>query len=312
MEISAKPTLDFSVVVPVFNSAETLERLFLGLKKIFEGLEKSFEVIFVEDCGPDNSWDVLVGLRKQFPGYISIIKLTHNYGQHAATMCGIAQANGNLIVTIDDDLQVLPKEIIKLYDRFLKTDADIVYGYFPKKQHSYWKNLGGSILQKYAQKHLNAPGKGSSFRLVKNGIGKKILNHHQNFVYIDEVMLWYAGNTEFVEVEHLQRENKKSGYNFIKLLKIAMKIILISTVTPLRIMIYGGFFFSLIGFIEGAYLIYRKIFKNVPYGYTSIIVSILFSTSLLLFFLGILGYYMSRIYMSQNKKPPYLIKHKIL
>ena len=101
--------IDFSVVVPVHNSEETLEELFLRLKAVFNDLGSSFEVIFVEDGGKDNSWDVLKKLKQNFPDLIKAIKLNKNFGQHNATMCGFAFAKGDNIITIDDDLQNPPE-----------------------------------------------------------------------------------------------------------------------------------------------------------------------------------------------------------
>ena len=128
---------------------------------------------------------------------------------------------------------------------------------------------------------------------------------------VDELLLWYTNNINFKQVEHHKRKEKKSGYSFTKLFKLAVNITIYYTAVPLKIMIYGGFISSLISFFFGIYFIARKIIFNVPLGYTSIIVAILFSTSIILFSLGIIGEYLSRIYMVQNKKPPYSIK-KIL
>lgn len=300
--------MDFSVIVPVYNSEETLENLFLGVKNIFDELGKSFELIAVEDGSSDNSWEVLESLKKQYPSLLTIIRLTKNYGQHNATLCGFKYSEGDLLITIDDDLQVDPFEIKKLYSKYTESEADLIYGYYKKKRHSLFRNLGSKFL-KSSSKHLfKAPGEGSSFRMIKKELAKNILLHLQNFVFIDELLLWYTDNIDFVEVRHEKRKHQKSGYSYIKLFKIFTNIIIYYTAVPLKIMTYGGFFLSLISFLFGLRFIFRKLVHNVELGYTSLIVTILFSTSLILFCLGIIGEYLRRIYMVQNKKPPYSIK----
>jgi glycosyltransferase involved in cell wall biosynthesis len=300
--------MDFSIIIPVYNSEETIEELFNGIKKTFEDLGKSYEVIIVEDGSTDNSWKKLEYLKKDNPSIITIIKLTKNYGQHNATLCGFEYSTGDLLITIDDDLQIHPDEIKKLFAKYSETETDLIYGYFKKKRHSILRNLGSKFLKRSSKQLFKAPGEGSSFRLIRKELANNIIQHVQNFVFIDELLLWYTDNIDFVEVKHEKRRHQRSGYSYVKLFKIFTNIIVYYTAVPLRIMTYGGFFLSLISFLFGLRFIFRKIFLDVELGYTSLIVAILFSTSLILFCLGIIGEYLRRIYMVQNKKPPYSIK----
>jgi len=107
----------YSVVVPVFNSSLSLKELYAGLQAVFGKTGKDFEVIFVDDASSDNSWEVLSGIKSNDPGHVTAIALSRNFGQHNATLCGMSYAKGDFIVTIDDDLQVLPEEIIRLMER---------------------------------------------------------------------------------------------------------------------------------------------------------------------------------------------------
>ena len=159
---------------------------------------------------------------------------------------------------------------------------------------------------------FDAPGEGSSFRFITKQLGKQILEHAQNFVFIDELLLWYTGDISFVKVEHEKRKSGKSGYSKIKLFKLSLNLMLYYTAIPLKLMIYGGFFAAFFSFFLGIYFIVKKIFLHVPHGYTSIIVTILFSTGIIIFSLGIIGEYLIRIYMVQNKKPSYAIKQALL
>jgi len=302
---------EYSVVVPVFNSQDSLEELFARTDKMFAGLKKDYEMIFVEDGGSDGSWEVIKKIKSENPEKVKGIKLTRNFGQHNAVMCGFTHAQGNFIITIDDDLQIPPEEIVKLIDCYDRQKNDLVYGYFPKKQHSAVRNFGSKVIKKSTKVIYKAPGEGSSFRLMKRELVKSILAHCQEFMYVDEILLWYTTNIGFVEVEHRKRVYNTSQYTTFDLFRMAFKLLVTTTDIPLKVMVYGGFISSLITFIFGFYFIFRKIFFKVPPGYTSIIVTILFSTSLIILSLGIIGQYLHRVYKMQNKRPPFLVKEKI-
>ncbi len=300
---------DYSVVVPVFNSDDSLEELFVRTKAVFDQLDASFEFVFVEDCSRDNSWDVLKKLKDENPEMVTAIKLHRNYGQHNATVCGFSFARAERVITMDDDLQHPPEEIPKLIAAFDKDEADIVYGIFTKKQHSMIRNMGSRSIKSTSKLFLKGTGKGSSFRLIKKKIIEKLLEHNLHFVFIDELLLWYTSDFSFVEVEHHKRKSKKSGYSARKLLSLMSDLMYFYTNIPLKLMVYGGMIASLVFFLFGMKFVLQKILFNVTVpGYTSTIVTILFSTSLIVFSLGVIGGYLSRIYMVQNKKPPFTIK----
>jgi len=302
---------EYTIVIPVFNSESTLEELHERITHTFHTLKKSFETIYVEDGSHDNSWGVLKKIKEKNEG-VTAIKLNKNFGQHNATFCGFTLAMGKYIITIDDDLQIPPEEIGKLIPALEEQDAEIVYGIYRDKKHSKARNMGSAYLKRSSKRWMDRPGNGSSFRLLTRELAGNIINHHQNFVFIDEILNWYTDNVIFVEVEHHPRKINKSGYSAFTLFRIVSNILIYYTTIPLKIMVYGGLITSVIFFLVSVYYILLKIFfPHVPLGYTSIIVGILFSTSLILFSLGIIGEYLRRIYMVQNKKPPYVIK-KIL
>ncbi|OFY13726.1 MAG: hypothetical protein A2X11_02745 [Bacteroidetes bacterium GWE2_42_24] len=302
------PDLDYSVVVPVFNSEESLAELFERLKNVFGESRASFEVIFIDDNSRDESWSVLSKLKASFPEQVTAIRLSRNFGQHNATFCGFGFVRGARVITIDDDLQTPPEEILKLIETANATDADLIYGFYGKKNHSRLRNAGSRTLKKSARLFRDSPGEGSSFRMLTFDLISKILHHNHNFIFLDEVLLWYTDDIMFAEVQHLPRKYKQSGYSTISLFKLFANLVLYYTMVPLRLLVYGGFMVSLITFVYGLYSIVKKMIYDVPLGYTSLIVTILFSTSIILFSLGVLGEYLSRIYQVQNRKPPFSIK----
>ena len=304
--------MDYSIVVPVYNSENTLKELFGGIQKVFKDIDKDFEVIFVEDAGTDSSWKVLQDLKNKFPDYVTAIKLTRNFGQHNATFCGLIHAKGDKVITIDDDLQTPPEEIKKLIEVCDSEDADLVYGLYPVKKHSLMRNLWSSSLKITSKAFFNGPGKGSSFRLITKELTDKVLKHHQNFIYLDEIFNWYTTDIAAVKVKHEKRKHQKSGYSSFRLFTMFINIMIYYSSVPLKMMVYTGFAVSLFTFVIGLFYIIKRLFFNVSVpGYTSLIVAVLFSTGIILLSLGVIGEYLSRIYMVQNKKPPFSIK-KIL
>ncbi|MBC8321178.1 MAG: glycosyltransferase family 2 protein [Bacteroidetes bacterium] len=300
--------VDFSVVVPVHNSEETIKELYSRLVAEFNDLGSSFEVIFVEDGSEDNSWNVLKKLKQEFPNLITAIKLNKNFGQHNATMCGFTFAKGEMIITIDDDLQNPPEEIKKLVETCQKNNSDITYGIYTKKQHNFARNVLSNGAKKSSKYFMKGMGKGSSFRLINHKIVRRILDHNISFIFIDEVLQWYTNNISFVDVEHKKRQYNKSGYSPLKLFNLASDLTYYYTNIPLKLMVYGGMIISVLSFLLALQFVIQKIFYNVPLGYTSVIVAILFSTSIIVFSLGVIGGYLSRIQLVQNKKPPFHIE----
>ncbi|MBL6950737.1 MAG: glycosyltransferase family 2 protein [Bacteroidales bacterium] len=220
----------YSIVVPVFNSEKSLKELFSGIQDVFSTTDQKFEVIFVDDGSEDQSWQVLEELKATFPDWITAIRLTKNFGQHNATFCGFKFAKGSQIITIDDDLQVPPAEIIKLIEVGKKTNHDLVYGYFRKKEHSTLRNTGSKAVKKASRMFRGTAGEGSSFRLVSRDLVDKILSYNTYFVFIDEILQSYTGEITFVEVRHLPRKYKTSNYSFGKLFRMVGKSLIFHSI----------------------------------------------------------------------------------
>jgi glycosyltransferase involved in cell wall biosynthesis len=300
--------IQYSIVVPVYNSTSSLHELTSRIHLAIQNCNKSFELILVDDGSSDESWNEIEKLKKSFPETLKAIKLNKNYGQHNATLCGIHFSKGDQVITIDDDLQFPPEEISKLIACFENTNADIVYGIPESKKHSAIRNAGTYYIKATSDQTKG----GSSFRLIKRSICDEIIQNHQgSFLFIDTVITWYTNNIETTLVLHEHRKQGKSGYSLKKLVSLYFNILINYSALPLKLMTYGGLLFSIITFIFGLRFLYRKLVHNVPLGYTSLIVSILFSTSLILLCLGIIGQYLYKLYQLQNKKPTYSVQKTI-
>ncbi len=301
----------YSLIIPVYNSAGILTELFGRIRRVMQQTGESWELLLVDDGSTDQSWSVIEAMKGESSEAITGIKLSGNFGQHNASLCGMAHASGDIIITMDDDLQMVPEDIPKLLECYHSGEFDLVYGWFPDKKHSVTRNTGSRILKRSGKLFKGGPGEGSSFRVFSRDLAVQILGHAQSFVFIDELLLWYTDSIGFVALQHYSRKSGKSGYSNIRLFKITANIVMYYSALPLRIMTWGGFACSIISFLIGIYYIIRKIFFQVPAGYTSIIVAILFSTGIIILCLGIIGEYLNRIYMVQNRKPPFRVK-KIL
>jgi glycosyltransferase involved in cell wall biosynthesis len=302
-----KPEL-VSIVVPVYNSAEMLEELHSSVLKNLEGKQK-FELILVDDGSKDGSWNKIEELKNKFPDHIRGIRLSKNFGQHNALLCGFSFANGDAVLTMDDDLQHPPSEILKLLETFDESGADVVYGIYTSKKHSAMRNAGTKFLKTGTKVFVGDDGVGSSFRLMKKSIVDKIVLHkHQAHVFIDEILHWYTAKFSSVQVEHHARKSGKSGFTVFKLVVMYFDIVINYTALPLKLMTWIGLISSLTTFGLGVRFIFRKfVLHLVPEGFTATIVAVLFSTSLLMFCMGIIGQYLYKIYHLQSRRPPYSI-----
>lgn len=302
---------NYSLVIPVFNSEKSLRELFTRVSSTFQKINSSFEIIFVEDGSQDDSWNEITKLKHEFPDIVKGIRFTKNFGQHNALLCGFRFTRGEWVITMDDDLQTPPEEIIKLINKINDTRSDLVYGKYETKQHSLMRNTGSRLLKRIAPYASGNSTEGSSFRIISKDIVNQIRSYNQPFVYIDEVIFWHTSNITNVAVDHVARKQGKSGYSIPKLVGITINLLINYSNLPLRLMTLVGFLSSFFAFIFGVFFIWKKVHYRVPLGYTSLIVTIFFSTGIILFCLGIIGEYISRIYNTQNNKPQYSIKEHI-
>jgi len=300
--------IDYSVVVPVYNSEQTLAELFMRTRAVFAELGRSFEMIFVEDCGSDQSWQVLRELSERYPGEAVAIRLARNFGQHNATLCGFHYAQGNYVVTIDDDLQIPPEEIPRLIEEQQRSGAEMVYGYFAEKHHGIIQNLGSYFIRKTFELTFKAKGKGSSFRLITASLIEKVRSHRQNFVFIDGLLFWYTQFVSRTLVRHEPRKFGRSGYSLFKSLRLATHVFFNFTTLPLRWTIYVGLFISTISLALGVTFFIRAFFYTTPPGWASLAVTILFVGGSILMVLGIIGEYISRIFTLNNERPQFSVK----
>ncbi len=298
----------YSFVVPVYKSVSSLEPLYVGIYELMKELNSTFEVVFVEDDGSIESWKKLLELKKNYPDTIKLIKLTKNFGQNGTTLCGIDHASGDVIITIDDDLQVHPSEIRKLIDCFQETNADVIYGVYKEETQNAFRNLGSKFIKRIFNRTEGGSNIGSSIRLINSNIAGYLRNHSQDHLFINQVISWYTFDAKFVEVSRNSRYDGKSGYSFLQLLGIAFRLLFLYTSIPLKMMIAVCIVSSVGSLALASYYIYQHFAFGYGLGFLSLIVV---AIALILASISIMGIYLNRIYNSRVKKPHYAIKVKL-
>lgn len=302
------PKIDYSFVIPVYKSVNTLEPLFDGIKQLMNEQNYSFEVIFVEDNGLEESWRKLLELKNKHAAQIVLLKLTKNFGQNGATLCGIDEARGAYVITMDDDLQVHPFEIKKLIDYQKKNNSDVIYGVYSEKSSSWIRNVGSNFIKKIFRRTEGGSNIGSSIRLLSATIAAHLRNHSQDHLFINQVISWYTFDTKFVEIVRNPREEGKSGYNLIQLFAISFRLIFLYTTIPLKFMIIVCITSSIGAFALAMYYIYQHYAFGHGLGFLVVIV---IAISLILASISIMGIYLNRIYSARVKKPHYAVKIKL-
>lgn len=301
--------IEYSIIVPVFNGERYLNLLHKRISKTFKNITENYEIIFVDDGSLDNSWRAMLELYKKNQK-IKIIKLSRNYGQHNATLCGLRNSKGEYILTLDQDLQHPPEEIPKLIEE-IKKGYFLVYGRYKSKKHGWFRNFGSLLTNKLLSKIAGSDFKITSFRIIKKEVVPSLDNFDNPNLIIDILFFQVISNREigWRLVSHHPNYTNKSNYNFFKLLNISANMILNYTIAPLRIASIFGVLFSALGFgIALFYLIrYFLGYTNVS-GFTAIIAAISFFSGFILLILGIIGEYLGRIFITINKKPQYKIK----
>ncbi|MDI6765240.1 MAG: glycosyltransferase family 2 protein [Bacteroidota bacterium] len=299
-----------SVVIPVYNSESTLSELYNRLQPILLNVKEESEIIFVDDASRDNSWKVLEELHKQ-DTRVKIIQLMRNFGQHNAIMCGFHYAQGEYVITMDDDLQNPPEEIPKLI-RKIDEGYDLVYGEYITKHHGGIRNLGSGIIQFIYKKVFKMHSNITAFRIIRKKLVECVIKHDRSYVFLDGLLAWNTINIGTIPVMHNARISGKSGYGFSKLLTLAMNMITNFSILPLQFATWFGFSFAIIGFILAVYFLFKKIFLGIPVeGFTALIVAVTIFSGMQLITVGLIGEYLGRIHININAKPQYEIREII-
>ena len=304
--------ISLSIVIPVYNSEDTIDKLVhLLIKELINDYE--LEIVLVNDSSKDNSEKICIELYCRYKGIVKFYSLSKNVGEHNAVMAGLNNTNGEFVVIMDDDFQNPVSEVIKLVSYAKDKDYDVVYTYYDVKQHAWGRNLGSRFNDKVANLMLKKPKNLylSSFKLLNKFLVNEVIKYDLPFPYIDGLILRTTSNIGKIKVSHEKRGSGKSGYTLTKLVSLWLNMFTNFSILPLRVSIYLGQLFALFGFVFGIYTVIEKLTNpEMPIGFSALAVSISIFAGIQLIALGMIGEYIGRIYLSQNKRPQFTIKKK--
>lgn len=298
-----------SVVVPVYNSAESLPELVHRLNEVLAGLTDQYELILVDDGSRDQSWAVVQSLSHTH-AQVRGIQLMRNYGQHNALLCGIRAAQYEVIATIDDDLQNPPEEIPKLLDA-LNEHTDVVYGSPCQEQHGAMRNLASVVTKLVLQAIMGAQTARSvsSFRVFRTCVRDAFQQYHGSFVSVDVLLTWGTSRFSSVRVRHEDRKSGRSSYSFRKLLTHAINMMTGFSALPLQMASWIGFLFTLFGIAVLAYVVGRYLmFGSSVQGFPFLASVLAIFSGAQLFALGIIGEYLARMHYRIMDRPGYSVR----
>ena len=298
-----------SVVIPVYNAELNLGNLYQQLMPAMEATTSQFEIIMVEDHSQDDSWRIISNLTKK-DTRVRGIRLSRNYGQHNALLCGIRSARFDTIVTMDDDLQNPVSEISILLNK-LTDGYDVVYGTPQQKQHGLFRNMASRMTKLALQGAMgvDAARNVSAFRAFRARLREGFKDYRSPFVSIDVLLTWSTSSFAAVTVRHEPRAAGQSNYTLRKLVSHAFNLMTGFSTLPLQLASMVGFLFTIFGFgillwVLGRYFITGSSIPGFPF-LASIIA--IFSGAQL-FALGIFGEYLARIHFRTMDRPPYVVE----
>lgn len=304
-------TPTYSVVIPVYCSARILPELHARLIAVMQGLGKSYEIIFVDDCGRDNSWHVLQELATGNPA-VTAIQLMRNSGQSNATLCGLAHARGETVITMDDDLQHPPEEIPALIEA-LGADVDVVMGVPKEKKHNWFRRLGSNVMHDIncylLGKDRNL--RFTSFRLMRRAVVDGLLTLRTLSPALGPMINSVTHRIINTTVKHAPRKEGRSGYTFRRLFSQTMSNLIGYSMLPLRLLAVMGAVGIILSATFAVVLVVRYLMGgiNVP-GWTTIALLLVLISGFNFFAFAIIGEYVLRILQRVNATPQYFVRSR--
>lgn len=303
--------IDVSIVVPVYSATVALRELLARASQALEVLGKSFELILVDDRGNPASWDAIRQLAVADSRVIGL-RLGRNFGQHAATACGIAHARGAYVVTMDEDLEHPPEAIPALLEACTEQQP-LIYGVFPMRTHAWYRNITSELMRWSLKKSFPDMNESyTSFRAMRASLGQRLAAFEISRPFIDGMLSWLTSSVGTVTVIHGEREHGKSSYTLRKLVSHAFNIFVTFSNLPLRMASYSGAALASISFLYLLYIVYERLIgKITDPGYASLMSVVLFACGIQLVILGVLGEYVGRLMGAANRKPMYAVQDMV-
>jgi polyisoprenyl-phosphate glycosyltransferase len=308
MTIMPEKNIDLSVIIPVYNGANTIANVVEAVER--ELFKLSYEIILINDGSQDDSEFVCENLAFQNP-MIRFISLRKNFGEHNAVLCGLNFAVGYYSVIIDDDFQNPPSEIIKLYSAIVSGGYDVVYSKYHSKKHNLLRRLGSKFHNFIASYILEKPKNLylSSFKIIKKEIVTEIISYKGPYPYIDGLLLQVTSNIGTCLVEHRERLNGKSNYTMKKLISLYLNMFINHSIRPMRSLMLVGLVAFFIGTVLRVAIFINYHINNIDTS-TTVYHAVLYITlsGVQLLFMGLIGEYIIKAVTSSGGYSQFSIK----
>ncbi len=301
-----------SLVVPCFNEGENVRSFFDACINAFEGKISSYEIIFINDGSKDNTWSELTSIAQNSDCNIKLINFSRNFGKEAGMYAGLQHAEGDYVSIIDADMQQDPKTVTMMVD-FLENnpDFDSVCAYQSKRREgkllSFYKKVFYKLISKVCK--MDFRDGASDFRTFRKNMVSAILQLKEYSRFSKGIFSWVGFNTYYMEYEVRERNAGKTSWSFFKLLKYAKDGFISFTTFPLKLSTFVGLISAFLSILYMLAVIIQKICFGIAVpGFATIVVLILFVGGIQLSALGIIGEYISQIYIEGKKRPVYITK----
>lgn len=306
--------MKYSIVIPCYNSSHTIRHVVEATGEEMEKLGRTpYEFVLVDDFSPDGGKTIneLRDLAKEHET-VTVVELARNAGQHNAIMAGLHYAEGDVIILMDDDMQTHPSQLHLLLDK-LEEDYDVVYGYYPDKKHSAFRNFGSWVNYTTVRLLIGKPKelRTSSYCVMRKYVRDCIIQYPAQYSHMQGLVLRTVAPAKIasVPIQHFDREYGTSNYSLKKLISLWSNIAGFSIV-PLRISRRVGAFLSLLGVLGIVWLVIRKIMKSTQIlGWTSTMMTIIFFSGIIIMTLGIVGEYVGRSFLTIGNYPQFVVRN---
>lgn len=295
--------VELTVVVPFYNSANTVAPMYERLTACLSKITPDYEIVCIEDCGKDDSWNRLLELAKK-DSRVRVFKMSRNFGQHAAITAGLSVGRGRWTAVMDCDLQDPPEYIAKFYEK-AQEGYDIVLGKRLERQHSVFRKVAASVyaamLRFFAQPSFT--GQYGSFSLLSRTVVDAYLKFSDRNRHYLLILLWLGFNRTDVDYQQAERVGSKSSYSLSRLIMHALQGVFFQTTVLLQLIVGLGFAASAAGLFIAAWQVYNYFVHSSLEGWTSLVVLILLMGGAILICLGIVGLYIGQIFEQVKERP---------
>lgn len=298
-----------SVVVPVYKAENCLDELYRRLVAALETVTPDFEIVLVEDCGGDRSWEIIERLSAQ-DGRVKGIQFSRNFGQHYGITAGLDCCDGDWVVVMDCDLQDRPEEIPRLYAK-AQEGYDIVLARRGVRQDPPLKRFTSWLFYKVFSylADIEYDAQTGNFRIMSRKVVENLRRMREQLRFFGGLVQWMGFPSASIDVEHAERFEGQTTYTFAKLWRLASETIIAYSDKPLRLAIRFGFMMAFVAFCYGVYIFSRALMYGSPIeGWSSLIVSLYFIGGIIISILGIMGIYLGKTFDESKKRPLYIIR----